>query len=190
MTDRVPNRKREQASERISNERRVQPFVQHLGVLRDRQVARMAGVPTSAVRRVREGLKIARSPSERQRRLPGSKLDAFHEIVGVLPDREVARRAGVSPPAVSSYRRTRGIAPAVPSLNDLLGRARALSGLALNETRPATLGSLWCWRLIVRTPKGDATRFAVAQDARAACAAAAMLGEVLEVERLGVALHV
>ena len=47
-----------------------------------------------------------RKPRKQQR----SMLDDFAEMVGQLPDREVAARAGCTPETVARYRKTRGIA--------------------------------------------------------------------------------
>lgn len=41
-----------------------------------------------------------------------SKLDPYFDEIGVVPDKEIAVKAGVTPNAVAAYRRRRGIPPA------------------------------------------------------------------------------
>ncbi|MBN1335193.1 MAG: hypothetical protein JXB39_04475 [Deltaproteobacteria bacterium] len=110
---------------------RLDPFLDVIGVLRDSDVALMAGVTRSAVSvfRKRRGIPYRRSsepaPAEpeetlarsapvdppapaRPHRRP-SRLDAFLDRVGVLPDAQVAALAGTSRENVRLYRLRRGI---------------------------------------------------------------------------------
>ncbi|MEQ1505980.1 MAG: hypothetical protein ABMB14_27350, partial [Myxococcota bacterium] len=43
-----------------------------------------------------------------------SRIEEYHDLVGVLTDPEVAAKAGVTPSAVHQYRQRHGIAPALP----------------------------------------------------------------------------
>ena len=60
--------------------------------------------------------KIAGYTGPRKRQGPGkkmhqSKIDTYASLVGIESDKEIARRAGVTPNAVRHYRMTRGIVP-------------------------------------------------------------------------------
>ena len=97
----------------------------------DREVAEMAGVTPEAVRmyRRRHGIpsaprKSAASASSTTPRKPRkrrSKLDPFSDLLGTVPDAEVAAMAGVTSENVRAYRRRHGISadwrnkPAAPA---------------------------------------------------------------------------
>ncbi|HCP48493.1 MAG TPA: hypothetical protein DIU15_20820 [Deltaproteobacteria bacterium] len=106
-----------------------------LGVKSDKEVSRIAGVSIENVRtyRLRRGIPASwrgeteealrakeafrsrrRKTPRRGRRKRGmyprvSRLDPFSHMLGDLPDRELAQRAGVTPENVRSYRKRRGI---------------------------------------------------------------------------------
>ena len=93
------------------------PFRDLLGVLTDAEVAVRAGVGAEAVRRYRvaHGIQSARSVAAAASEAGGtshgrsSRLDAHRDILGVLSDRAVAERVGMSAQGVSKYRLSRGI---------------------------------------------------------------------------------
>ncbi len=106
---------------------KLDPYLDKVGTVPDREVAELAGVTAENVRafRKRRGIpagwrgegqqgdkpKVARKATAskpRQRRK--SKLDPFMDKVGVLPDRDVAELAGVSAENVRAFRKRRGIA--------------------------------------------------------------------------------
>lgn len=106
-----------------------------LGVKSDKEVSRIAGVSIENVRtyRLRRGIPAGwrgetvealqakeafrsrrRKPVRRGRRRRGmrpraSRLEPFAHMLGDVPDRELAQRAGVTPENVRSYRKRRGI---------------------------------------------------------------------------------
>ena len=113
---------------------KLTPHLDKIGTVPDRQLATLAGLSTEAVRnyRLRHGIPARwrgeaapqlgneagpdprrKQPSRRARPRPskprGSKLDAFIEKMGFVPDREVAKLAGVTVSAVQKYRTRHGI---------------------------------------------------------------------------------
>ncbi|MFZ5478324.1 MAG: hypothetical protein ACOZNI_16270 [Myxococcota bacterium] len=101
----------------------LEAYVAQLGTTPDAELAVLAGASVAAVQQYRRRRGIA--PAQRHApktptlvtpakaspaRTPrASKLDAFLDLVGQLPDAEVAARAGVTPEAVRLYRTRRGI---------------------------------------------------------------------------------
>lgn len=118
---------------------RLDAFREYVGRESDSAVARRAGVSRETVRqfRLRHGIPAGTgdgdAPREEQaaprqratprkaaapadadrprRRGPRSPIDQHAELLGTMPDSEIARRAGVTPAAVAQYRRNRNIAP-------------------------------------------------------------------------------
>ena len=102
---------------------KLDPHLDKLGVLPDRQVAELAGVTVANVRayRLRHGVAAgwraapkvqeasAAKPAPKVTRPRKSKLDPFMDKVGIVPDREVAELAGVSAENVRAFRKRRGI---------------------------------------------------------------------------------
>lgn len=105
---------REGAARPGSKDAQILPHRHLLGKSPDAEVAALAGVSvrTIASYRARHGIQGYAGP----RRKPSSsaprqsRIDPFAELVGVVPDRRVAERAGVSLNAVRNYRVKRGIA--------------------------------------------------------------------------------
>lgn len=109
---------------------KLDPYLDKVGVIPDREVAEIAGVTSENVRafRKRRGIpagwrgetadQVAKPAKPAKRTRAGakatkprkSKLDPFMDKVGVLPDAEVAALAGVSAENVRAYRKRRGIA--------------------------------------------------------------------------------
>ena len=109
---------------------KLDPFMDKVGVLPDREVAEMAGVTSENVRafRKRRGIPAGwrgestprapalakpmpkrRRPSSKPAKPRKSKLDPFMDQVGVVPDAQVAELAGVSAENVRAFRKRRGI---------------------------------------------------------------------------------
>lgn len=103
---------------------KLDPYLDQLGVVPDRELAELAGVTVANVRayRKRHGVaaswrKAPKQPTTAassprpagQSRPRKSKLDPFLAKVGQLPDREVAELAGVSAENVRAFRKRRGI---------------------------------------------------------------------------------
>ena len=103
---------------------KVGVYLDMLGQVPDSEIAAMAGVKVSSVAayRRRHGIPTFDSPatatpepvtegSPSARRKAGrrSKLDPYADLLGTVPDREVAAKAGVSTSAVAVYRRRWGL---------------------------------------------------------------------------------
>jgi hypothetical protein len=108
---------------------KLDPYLDKVGVIPDREIAEIAGVTSENVRayRKRRGIPAGwRGETADQVSKPGkptkrprksaksakprkSKLDPYMDKVGVLPDAEVAAVAGVSAENVRAYRKRRGI---------------------------------------------------------------------------------
>lgn len=94
---------------------KLRPYRHVVGFVLDSDLAAMVGVPTRVVARYRLEHLLVRPvrvlPAADQRR-PWIELVArHHAVVGVAPDAEVARRAGLQPETVAMYRRVHRIAP-------------------------------------------------------------------------------
>jgi hypothetical protein len=120
-----------------------------------------------------------------------SKLDAFRDLIGVLSDAEVGRRAALTREAVRLYRKARGIAAGSPRR----GRREVTTPpvapvppqLAPANTLRAVSSHAWRIRL-ARHDGAEVELFAVAATAGDVCALAGTVGEVLSADRIGMAL--
>lgn len=121
-----------------------------LGEIPDAEVARRAGVSVRTIASFRARHNIPgysgprRTSSSRGPRQ--SKIDPFADLLGKVPDRVVAERAGVSLNAVRNYRVKRGIPAA--------GRAATLT--------PVPTTGAKAWKVTIRTGQGEAERVVVA----------------------------
>lgn len=108
-----------EAPERPGAAARLDAVRDELGRVSDGEIARRLGIARKTVveYRKRRGIEAFAPPRrapetvEAEAPAPGrsSRLDQFRDIVGKLPDREVAERAGVSTENVRMYRQRRGI---------------------------------------------------------------------------------
>ncbi len=124
----------------------VAPFLSRLGTEPDRVIAEEAGVSVRTVAEFRRSRGIAgrrgRGPGKRTSSARNTKsrstISKFEERLGLVPDAEIAKAAGVSIPAVSTYRRRRGI----PSYRSQRTRARVaqFSGSKSVEPQADTSG--------------------------------------------------
>jgi len=106
------------------------PYLDKLGIVPDKQLADIVGLSIEAVRKYRQrhdiparwrgegeplpvDVEAQPAPAPRKRSRPArrrkSKLDPHMDKVGVLPDKQVAMLAGVTPENVRAYRIRRGI---------------------------------------------------------------------------------
>jgi len=106
------------------------PYLDKLGIVPDKQLADIVGLSTEAVRKYRQrhdiparwrgegeplpvDVEAQPAPAPRMRSRPArrrkSKLDPYMDKVGVLPDKQVAMLAGVTPENVRAFRNRRGI---------------------------------------------------------------------------------
>ncbi|MFT5458209.1 MAG: hypothetical protein ACI9K2_004714, partial [Myxococcota bacterium] len=92
----------------------VEAYGHMLGKVPDAEVAKLAKVSTRTVAAYRARHKIVgydrwSDPKRERKQNRGSRIDPFRELVGVKPDSEVAKLAGVSPQAVRNFRAKNGI---------------------------------------------------------------------------------
>lgn len=90
----------------------IDPFASMLGSVPDAEVARRAGVSVRTIASYRQRNQITGfqgRTAPKQRRPRRSRIDPFEDLLGQVPDRVVAEKAGVTLNAVRNYRATRGI---------------------------------------------------------------------------------
>jgi hypothetical protein len=92
--------------------------------------------------------------------LRGSRLDTFADIIGVLPDREVAERAGVSAENVRMYRARRGIAA---GWRHTARQSVSPAAAAAHAPRPV-VAATFAWRVHVVQPDQDRRVYSVVAD--------------------------
>jgi DNA-binding CsgD family transcriptional regulator len=118
--ERAPGRGRQRRTrgpDKAQRKSRIGPYAHLVGKRSDREVAEMAGVTQEAVRMYRRRRRIRMlAPGEvgpetsvRQARKRRTRLAPFADLLGRLPDAEVAARAGVTAENVRSYRRRHNI---------------------------------------------------------------------------------
>jgi len=167
---------------RQSKSHLIEPYEHLLGVRTDGEVAEMAGVSSVTVAnyRSRAGIAAHRGPKPRktkrkQGKVRASKIDGFVKLLGNVPDRVVAEKAGVSVGAVQHYRTKLGL-PAH-------GRRQASARPALQPTTPSPPPQgMLAWKVTLAT--GDVVVVA-AESLAAAATRSVTLGEVLALERVG-----
>ena len=157
-----------------------------LGTVPDRVVAKKAGVSlrTVAAYRARMGIAGYKGPRKKGSRTRKSKIDPFAQLVGTVPDRIVAEKAGVSVNAVRNWRRVRGVAA--------VGRGRppATAQVAAQAIADAPIaavpssGSI-AWKI---TLAAAASGVVVGSDLLDAAQKAQLVGEVTAMERIGAVL--
>lgn len=146
-----------------------------LGSVPDAEVARRAGVSVRTIASFRARHNIPgytgprRTASQRGPRL--SKIDPYADLLGKVPDRVVAERAGVSLNAVRNYRVKRGIPAA--------GRTATLTPL------PSTGNK--AWKITIRAGGAEAERVVVAEGLvqAATLAEQASPGQVIGIHLVG-----
>jgi hypothetical protein len=183
-----------------SKDHRILPHAHLLGSVPDADVAEKAGVSVRTIASFRARNIISGYKGPRRRRTAartgrGSKVDAFVQLLGKVPDRVVAEQAGVSLNAVRAYRTRMGISAA--------GRGRppghsaiGLGGRGLGVHRDehgypgplqASNGGTGAWKVIAGAGDIRLVRVIVARSAAdaAAQAEAAAIGNVLSLEWIG-----
>ncbi|MEZ4319704.1 MAG: hypothetical protein R3F61_19465 [Myxococcota bacterium] len=96
-----------------SKDDRIEPYREMLGSVPDSDVAKKAGVSVRTIASFRSRNQISgykgRATPRKERKPRRSRIDPFAELVGKVPDRVVAEKAGVTLNAVRNYRAARGI---------------------------------------------------------------------------------
>lgn len=179
----------------------LEPMLDQLGSVPDADIAKSAGVSVRTVASYRARNNIAgytgrSAPSQRRRRR--SKIDPFVDLLGTVPDRVVAEKAGVTLNAVRNYRANRGIvsarqqakesreaaavasvaAPAAPAPAAPVPTA-AVSAAPVAQAAPS--GSGFAWRVSFENRAGGIVTGVSAHDA---AQRASRLGIVTAIERL------
>jgi len=157
----------------------IEPYEELLGKRPDGEIAKKAGVSVRTVAnyRSRKGIGGYSGPKRRgkDRKPRRSKIDPFRELLGQVPDRVVAEKAGVSLNAVRNYRVKRGIAAR--------GRGRPPAGTVPPPGQvPTTVSGTVAWK--VHLGSGEVVAVAASSLSDAATRAQA-LGDVVSLERVG-----
>ncbi len=96
------------------SEARLAPYEAHLGVLSDAQLAKQSGLSVATVARIRRDRQIDSAPNVGGRERGGSRIEPYQELLGALPDEDIAVLAGVTRTAVRNFRTRRSI----PSMSE------------------------------------------------------------------------
>jgi transposase len=163
---------------------RLDAFAHLLGTQSDRALAELAGVSPENVRmyRQRRGIEARwRADGGPPTRVEAA-LEELKDQLGLLPDATIAQRAGVSRSAVTQHRAKMGIVAGRKDSATL--PAAPIAGNGRPARRPATRGAIG-FEVTIRRPTGEETVTVIGADATAAIAAAASLGEVLALRRIG-----
>jgi hypothetical protein len=172
-----------------SKDHRILPHAHLLGSVPDADVAEKAGVSVRTIASFRARNVISGYKGPRRRRATtrtgrGSKVDAYVQLLGKVPDRVVAEQAGVSLIAVRAYRPRMGISAAgrgrpPASHRDEGGYAAILSAPNGNGTG--------AWKVVAGNGDIRLVRVIVARSmaVAAAQAEAASIGNVLSLEWIG-----
>ena len=173
-----------------SKQHLMEPYKALLGNESDSAIAKKAGVSARTVAAYRMRLNIPgynrwsdpkRSRTQKRR----SKLDPFRDVVGTVTDAAVAKKAKVSIQAVRNYRVKHGI----PS-----SRSRArVSQKSGEAARPVATGGKspeTAWKISFEGVNGQEVRigFAASLGEVIERAAASGLGEIIQIEKLGLRL--
>jgi hypothetical protein len=173
-----------------SKQHLMEPYRGLLGKESDSVIAKKAGVSARTVAAYRMRLKIPgynrwsdpkRSRTQKRR----SKLDPFRDLVGTVTDATVAKKANVSIQAVRNYRVKHGI----PSSRS---RARTVqkSGAEVRHVSTVGQGTETAWKISFEGPRGQEVRigFAASLGEVIERAAVSGLGEIIQIEKLGLRL--
>ena len=163
---------------------RLDAYAHLLGTQSDRALAELAGVSPENVRmyRQRRGIEARwRADGGPPTRVEAA-LSTLEDQLGRLPDATIAKRAGVSRSAVTQHRAKMGIVAGRKDNATL--PAAPVAGNGRPARRPATSSALG-FEVTIRLPTGEETVTVIGADATAAIAAAASLGEVLALRRIG-----
>jgi len=176
---------------------KIDPFHSLVGQLVDREVAEKAGVTPAAVQayRRKHGIPAASSGAPagdvagtatptrgpKRRKARKSKVDPYFSLLGQVPDRVVAEKAGVTIGAVQAYRRRF----AIPSTRAHGGTSQAprQTSAATAAASEASVGARdLAWK--VTLVDGD-VRVVIAPALTDAVARVAGLGTVVKMDRVG-----
>ncbi len=119
------------------SEGRLRPYFSDLGQVPDGQLAKKAGLSVATVARIRRSMGIGPAQRGSADGSGASRIDPFRELLGRVPDAEVAALAGVTRAAVRNYRSRRNI------LSNAENRRRSVKAAAtvpvVGETAPTAL---------------------------------------------------
>ncbi len=179
-----------------SKDSKIEPFREMLGDVPDSEVAKKAGVSVRTIASFRSRNQIAgykgRSAPKKQRKRRKSKIDPFAELVGKVPDRVVAEKAGVTLNAVRNYRASRGIPSSRQRAKEMREAAAAQTAqagqpvpAATDAQRSAAVGSGgYAWKVrFAAGIEGVVTASNAVDAARAAMSSGN--GDVTGLDRLG-----
>ncbi len=191
--DELPPEPGEQADEDArpgSKDAQILPFVHMLGSVPDADVADEAGVSVRTIASFRSRKGIPGYSGPRKRRRPGqgrrSKIDAFADMLGQVPDRVIAEKAGVTLNAVRNYRTKRNIQAATRSnVAAAPTAAPTMNGLPPAPTDGSAHES--AWRVTAEDGDHRATRVVVAPSLAEAASRAesANIGHIVSLEWIG-----
>lgn len=188
----------------------LEPLLELMGAIPDAEVAKRAGVSVRTVASYRSRNNISGytgrgKPGQRKQRR--SRIDPFVDLLGTVPDRVVAAKAGVTLNAVRNYRAKRGIpssrqrareqaaeapavvAPAAPTpvtpepVVEAVPAAAPAAVVAVRTSTEAALGYVWEVEFEAGSG-GIVTGSSIADAAQKA----QHLGDVTHIRRLGVLL--
>jgi len=94
---------------RPASEERLRPYFSELGQVPDGRLAQKSGLSVATVARIRRSRGIAPVQRGAADGSGASRIDPFRELLGRVPDVEVAALAGVTRAAVRNYRSRRNI---------------------------------------------------------------------------------
>ena len=174
-----------------------------VGTLPDAEVATRVGVTAENVRAFRNRRKIPagwrvrkakQGPSTTTRRRRRSRLDPFHSELGLVPDQDIAEKAGVSLSNVRQYRYRHGIklqrpgdARTAETVEEFLATSQETEQAAPEETPQvptsapaAPTSGRWAFRVVVGLDGGETRDYVLfgADMAAAAATATARAGEL------------
>ena len=113
-----------------------------------------------------------------------SKLTLFHDLIGTVPDREVAVMAEVSIASVCSYRKRHSI----PSFRSMVGMSAEVIDIEEAAAEAPAAEPLQGYAATIETDAGMLERFLMAENLAAAAAVAMKVGRVTRLTHLGPAL--
>ena len=179
-----------------SKDTKIEPFRELLGQVPDSEVAKQAGVSVRTIASFRSRNQIGgyrgRSAPKKQRKRRKSKIDPFAELVGKVPDRVVAEKAGVTLNAVRNYRASRGIPSSRQRTKELREAATAqvasvAAAIAHDPSRGLMTSGGYAWRVRFAAGNEGVVTAANALDA-ARVAMSSGNGDVTGLDRLGTLL--
>jgi len=207
---------------KLTTEQKLAPYMHLFGTLSASEIGARAGVPPWAVVEFRKGTEgvggsaagseptddpevpsideqaveapraLTHAEPGRGKRGPPSPIEPYRDLLGKVPDGQVAALAGVTQSGVVKYRQRHGIAAAQANA----GSSRRSTPEPGIPVRPPTIessgatkrsadsnGVIYGWRLKIAIGAEEVVRYVLAPDAASACRRGSTLGEVVSIER-------